>query len=172
MFDRSGAIRPLGLSEMGLFHEGTRFLSGLELLLENQLPLLLSSTVRRDNALIVDLTNPDFPQGPAGPLPRDTIHVFSTAFLWEGACYSRLRFHNYSPHALDLHLSLRYAADYADIFEIRGTPRQRRGHKLDAAVGRSSAVLGYEGLDGRVRRTRLAFSPAPDERTDSNSFLH
>ncbi len=152
---------------MGLFHEGTRFLSGFELLLENQRPLLLSSTVRRDNALIVDLTNPDFPQGPAGPLSRDTIHVFSTAFLWEGACYSRCRFHNYSPRALDLHLSLRFAADYADIFEIRGTPRQRRGHKLDAVVGHGSAVLGYEGLDGRVRRTRLAFSPAPDELTDS-----
>ncbi|HEY7215136.1 MAG TPA: glycogen debranching N-terminal domain-containing protein, partial [Thermoanaerobaculia bacterium] len=167
VFDRSGAIRPLGMSEMGLFHEGTRFLSGFELLLENQRPLLLSSTVRRDNALIVDLTNPDFTAPPVGPLARDAIHVFSTTFLWEGACYSRFRFHNYSPRALDLHLSLRFAADYADIFEIRGTPRQRRGHKLDAAVGRSSAVLGYEGLDGRVRRTRLHFSPAPHELTDA-----
>ncbi len=167
MFDRSGAIRPLGMSEMGLFHEGTRFLSGFELFLENQRPLLLSSTVRRDNALIVDLTNPDVTEPPVGPLARDTIHVFSTTFLWEGACYSRFRFHNYSQQALRLHLSLRFAADYADIFEIRGTPRQRRGHKLDAVVGRSSAVLGYEGLDGRIRRTRLAFSPTPHELTDA-----
>jgi hypothetical protein len=28
VFDRGGSIRPVGLSEMGLFHEGTRFLSG------------------------------------------------------------------------------------------------------------------------------------------------
>ena len=152
---------------MGLFHEGTRFLSGFELFLENHRPLLLSSTVRRDNALIVDLTNPDFTQGPAAPLPRDTIHIFSTTFLWEGACYARFRCHNYSTRPLELHLSLRFAADYADIFEIRGTSRQRRGHNLDPVVGRSTAVLGYEGLDGRVRRTRLAFSPAPDELTDS-----
>ncbi len=157
---------------MGLFHEGTRYLSGFELFLENQRPLLLSSTVRRDNALIVDLTNPDFTDGPVGPLARDTIHVFSTTFLWEGACYSRFRFHNYGLRALDFDLSLRFAADYADIFEIRGTPRQRRGHKLDAVAGRSSVVLGYEGLDGRVRRTRLAFSPTPDELTDSLASLH
>ena len=152
---------------MGLFHEGTRFLSGFELLLANHRPLLLSSTVRRDNALIVDLTNPDFTEAPIGPLPRDTIHVFSTAFLWEGACYTRFRLHNYSPRPLDLHFSLRFAADYADIFEIRGTPRERRGHKLDSVVARSTAVLGYEGLDGRIRRTRLAFSPTPNELTDS-----
>jgi len=157
----------MGLAEMGLFHEGTRFLSGFELFLENQRPMLLSSTVRRDNALIVDLTNPDFTEAPDGPLPRDTIHVFFTSFLWEGACYTRFRIHNYSPQSLELHLSLRFAADYADIFEIRGTPRERRGHKLDSVVARSSAVLGYEGLDGRVRRTRVAFSPTPDELTES-----
>jgi glycogen debranching enzyme len=167
VFDRSGFIRPLGLAEMGLFHEGTRFLSGFELFLENQRPLLLSSTVRRDNALIVDLTNPDFTEAPVGPLSRDSMHVFLTAFLWEGVCYARFRFHNYATRELDLHTSLRFAADYADIFEIRGTRRQRRGHSLDAVVGRSSATLGYEGLDGRIRRTRLTFHPGPDELTDS-----
>jgi glycogen debranching enzyme len=167
VFDRGGAIRPMGLTEMGLFHEGTRFLSGFELFLENQRPLLLSSTVRSDNALIVDLTNPDLPDGPVGPLPRDAIHVFFTAFLWEGACYARFRLHNYGLRTLNLHLSLRFAADYADIFEIRGTRRERRGHKLDPVIGRSTAVLGYEGLDGRIRRTRLTFSPTPGELTDS-----
>jgi glycogen debranching enzyme len=167
VFDRSGAIRPVGLGEMGLFHEGTRFLSAFELFLENQRPLLLSSTVRQDNALIVDLTNPDFTDGPAGPLARDTLHVFSTSFLWQGTYYARFRLHNYGLRALDLHLSLRFAADYADIFEIRGIRRERRGHKLDPVAGRGTAVLGYEGLDGRKRRTQLAFSPTPAELTDS-----
>ena len=167
VFDRGGLIRSAGLGETGLFHEGTRYLSAFELLLDNQRPLLLSSTVRQDNALIVDLTNPDFPGGPAGPLSRDTLHVFSTSFLWEGAYYVRLRLHNYSPRTIDLHLALRFAADYADIFEIRGLRRERRGHRLDPVVGRGVAVLGYEGLDGRVRRTRLCFSPAPAELTGS-----
>jgi glycogen debranching enzyme len=167
VFDRAGAVRPVGLGELGLFHEGTRFLSAFELFLENQRPLLLSSTVRQDNALIVDLTNPDVPDGPEGPLTRDAIHVFVTSFLWEGSYYARFRLHNYGQRPLDLHVSLRFAADYADIFEIRGTRRERRGHKLDPQVGRETAVLGYEGLDGRKRRTRLAFAPAPAELTDS-----
>jgi glycogen debranching enzyme len=167
VFDRGGSIRPVGLGEMGLFHEGTRFLSGFELFLENQRPLLLSSTVRGDNALIVDLTNPDLMEGPEECLPRDTIHIFGTSFLWEGAWYARFRIHNYGLRALDLHVALRFAADYADIFEIRGTRRERRGRRLDPIVGRGTAVLGYEGLDGRTRRTRLAFSPSPAELSDS-----
>ncbi|HKI06126.1 MAG TPA: amylo-alpha-1,6-glucosidase [Thermoanaerobaculia bacterium] len=167
IFDHSGAIRPMGLSEMGLFHEGTRFLSAFELAIENQPPLLLSSTVRSDNVMVVDLTNPDFTEGPAGPLSRDTLHVFASSFLWRGAYYARFRCHNYGLRELDLNLSLRFAADYADIFEIRGTRRESRGHALDPAAGRGTAVLGYEGLDGRVRRTRLSFSLMPAELTGS-----
>jgi glycogen debranching enzyme len=167
VFDRGGAIRPVGLNEMGLFHEGTRFLSGLELLLEGRRPLLLSSTVRSDNALIIDLTNPDFESKDGVALPRDTLHVFGTLFLWQSACYVRFRLHNYSLSRLEFRLSLRFAADYADIFEIRGTRRERKGHKLSPVVGRETVVLGYEGLDGRSRRTRLAFFPTPHEITDA-----
>jgi glycogen debranching enzyme len=169
VFDRGGTIRTEGLGEMGLFHEGTRFLSAFELLLDNQRPLLLSSTVRQDNALLVDLTNPDFTDSSTGPLPRDTVHVFFTSFLWERAWYARLRLHNYSLTTIDLPLAMRFAADYADIFEIRGTRRERRGHKLDSTVGSGVAILGYEGLDGRIRRTQLTFSPIPADLTDSRA---
>ena len=167
VFDRAGAIRPVGLGELGLFHEGTRFLSAFEPFLERQPPQLLSSTVRRDNVLITDLTNPDFARFPGDLLPRDTVHVFSLAFLWEGSLYVRYRLHNYGSRDLDLLFSLSFAADYADIFEVRGTPRQRRGHRLDPVVSGSAAVLGYEGLDGRIRRTRISFSTPPAELTDS-----
>lgn len=63
VFDHFGNIRPAGLGEQGLYHEGTRHLSQLELRIENRRPLLLSSTVREDNALlVVSVTNPDFHQ--------------------------------------------------------------------------------------------------------------
>src|ERR1700749_3717631 len=44
----------------GLFHEDTRHLSRLELLVNGAPPLLLGANLRDDNsAFIVDLTNPD-----------------------------------------------------------------------------------------------------------------
>ena len=161
VFDRSGNIRPEEGGELGLYHEGTRFLSQLELLLEGRRPLLLSSTVRQDNALVVDLTNPDLMQDGEVLLPRDTLHIFWIAFLWEEVCYVRWRIKNYAAREVDLRLDLRLAADFADVFEVRGTHRERRGRQIEP--------LAYEGLDGRLRRTRVSFSPEPAEMSGSSA---
>jgi len=60
VFDRYGDIEPIGLAEEGVFCDGTRFLSNLVLLIGGARPLLLSSTVREDNAtLTADFTNVD-----------------------------------------------------------------------------------------------------------------
>src|SRR2546426_8638469 len=62
VFDLAGDIRGVGQAAEGLYHDGTRFLSRLELRLGEHRPFLLSSTVKQDNAfLAVDLTNPDVP---------------------------------------------------------------------------------------------------------------
>jgi len=67
VLDRYGDIEPTGLGEQGLYHEGTRFLSRLEVRLDGQRPLLLSSTVKDDNSfLAVDLTNGYFPRWSGG----------------------------------------------------------------------------------------------------------
>src|SRR6476661_3947825 len=50
VFDHHGDIRPVGMKEQGLFHEGTRFLSCLALRLGRGGPLFLSSTVNQENA--------------------------------------------------------------------------------------------------------------------------
>src|SRR5262245_39018262 len=60
VFDQRGDIVPAETSEQGLYHDGTRFLSRLELVLERRRPLLLSSTITDDNAAFtIDMTNPD-----------------------------------------------------------------------------------------------------------------
>src|SRR5262245_31371336 len=162
VFDHHGDIRPVGMKEQGLFHEGTRFLSCLILRLGGGEPLFLSSTVKEDNALLaVDLTNPDIRAGDRVAVPRGTVHVFRSVFLWQGVCYQRLRVRNYGSARVEASFSLRFGADFADIFEVRGTLRPRRGRLPPPAVGEAAVVLGYEGLDGVARRARLEFSPPP-----------
>ena len=74
----------------GLFHCDTRFLSHLELLLNGTQPLLLGSNVRDDNTqLTVDLTNPDVYFDHRLVLPKDTLHVVRTIFLWRDTAYQR-----------------------------------------------------------------------------------
>jgi glycogen debranching enzyme len=172
VFDRYGDIQPLGLGEQGLYHEETRFLSRQMLRLGRDRPLLLSSTVKDDNALLaVDLTNPDFTMDGHVVVPRGTLHIFRTKFLWQGVCYERLRIYNYGLMAVDVPLSLQLDADFADIFEVRGLRRQRRGYKLEAIVKHDGIMLGYAGLDGITRRTFLQCSPPPVEASASEFRL-
>jgi glycogen debranching enzyme len=162
VFDRYGDILPFGLGEKGLYHEGTRFLSRCVLRLGRDRPILLSSTVKDDNVLLtVDLTNPDLALDGQVTVPRSTLHIFRAKFLGQGACYERLRIYNSGVRPSDISLYLQFDSDFADIFEVRGPRRERRGYKLDAVVKRHSVTLAYEGLDGVTRRTHLQCSPAP-----------
>jgi glycogen debranching enzyme len=168
IFDRYGDMQPLGIGEQGLYHEGTRFLSRLVLRIGRDRPLLLSSTVKDDNALLaVDLTNRDITLDGQVAVPRGTLHIFRTKFLWQGSCYERLRIYNYGLISVDVPLHLHWDADFADIFEVRGLRRERRGYNLEAVVKDDGIMLAYEGLDGVTRRTWLRCFPTPVDASGS-----
>jgi glycogen debranching enzyme len=162
VFDRYGDLVPGGLGEQGLFHESTRFLSCSVLELEGQRPFLLSSTVHEENdRLVAHLTNPDLLDGDRVRVSLGTLHLAVEKFLWQAACYQQIKVTNFGRDAVDVTIRLRFDADYADIFEVRGQHRPARGHMLSAEVTHDRVVLGYHGLDDVVRRTLLRFSPAP-----------
>jgi glycogen debranching enzyme len=148
----------------GLFHCDTRFLSRLELLLNGVQPLLLGSNVRDDNTLLtVDLTNPDIYFDDRLILPKDTLHIVRTTFLWNDAAYQRLALRNHGDRPIDVRLTLAFDSDFADLFEVRGLRREHRGIVGRRTAGPAGAVLSYQGLDARLRQTALTFDPPPSE---------
>jgi glycogen debranching enzyme len=168
--DPYGDILPYGMGEQGLYHEGTRFLSRLELRLGKVRPLLLSSTVRENNDLFpVDLTNPDLELEDGLMLPRGILHLFRSKLLWAGRCFEHLRLSNHGMAGIRVALLLRFEADFADIFEVRGTRRERRGLDLEPEISGGVVRLRYKGLDGVRRATRLVFDPAPSELSSSGA---
>ena len=169
VFDRYGDIEPAGLGEEGIFFEGTRFLSELALFIAYSRPLLLSSTIREDNsAFTVDLTNVDIEQADGRRVPRGTLLVTRSKFLYAGACYEQLRIVNYGLQPIRIPFGLKFNADYADIFEVRGIHRKKKGERLDDQVGSDFAVISYRGLDGVIRRTNFHFSVKPRRLTASD----
>ena len=163
MFDRLGDIQTSGLGEHGLFFEGTRHLSELLLCLWNARPLPLSSTIEANNFLFTaDLTNLDisYPDGVA--TPRGALHLQRSKFLWHDVCYEEFAFVNYGLSPLLLPFSVTFAADFADIFEVRGMHRQKKGQRLENKVAKDLVLLSYEGLDDRIRQTRIQCEPAPN----------
>ncbi|HYM53576.1 MAG TPA: amylo-alpha-1,6-glucosidase [Candidatus Dormibacteraeota bacterium] len=171
VFDRFGDIRPVGLGEEGIYHLGTRHLSGFNLRVDGKRPLLLGSTAKRESTrLAVDLTNPDL-ETPKGRIAHATIHLSRTKVLWDGVCYERLSVRNFGREPVSFPISLRFIADFADIFEVRGMVRARRGRFLPPKAAGSEVLLRYAGLDGVVRRTRIRFSVAPDRLSDREAVF-
>jgi glycogen debranching enzyme len=163
VFNRFGDIEPVGPSQFGLFHAECRHLSRFAVLINQRQPLLLSSTIREDNAFLsVDLTNVDGPADGRGiALSRGTLHIFRLQFLRQAACHLQVRLLNYGSTRTNVNVGVKFEADFADIFEVRGTARARKGARLPDEITEAAAILAYQGLDGVKRQTRLEFSPKP-----------
>ncbi len=164
VLDAHGDIGASAGGSDGIFHADTRYLSRLELLVNGMQPLLLGSNVRDDNSVLtVDLTNPDIYFDKKLVLPKDTVHILRTVFLWQGTAYQRLGIQNHSERLVNLNLVLSFASDFADLFEVRGMRRERRGVTRVTLDGQQNVLMSYEGLDRQVRRTTITFDPAPSQ---------
>jgi len=169
VFDRYGNIRASGLGEHGIYYHGTRYLSHLTLSLDQTPPLFLSSGVRSDNSLFsADLTNLDLFDEDQVILKRGTVHLVRSRLLRRGVCYEQLRLTNYGSVAVDVPVRIDFGADFADIFEVRGVRRDRRGERLADIVERDQVLMQYLGLDGEIRCARFHCSPIPDEISPSH----
>ncbi len=172
MLDTFGDMGAAAGGTDGLFHHDTRFLSRLQLLLNGTQPLLLGSNLRDDNAaLVVDLTNPDMFVDQRVVLEKDTLHVLRTVFLWRDTAYQRFGVRNYGDRTIDVRLSILFANDFADLFEVRGTHRERRGTATVQLRGNDQVLLNYHGLDDTLRRTTLTFDPPPDKLATNGAQL-
>jgi glycogen debranching enzyme len=162
VLDSRGDVAAASGRSAGLFHLDTRYLSRLEVLINGMPPLLLGSNLRDDNsALFVDLTNPDIISDQRILLEKDSVHILRTVFLWRGTAYQRLRVRNYGGRPVELQICILFENDFADLFEVRGAQRERRGSATARLRGNDQVVLSYRGLDAKLRRTTLTFDPAP-----------
>jgi glycogen debranching enzyme len=110
--------------------------------------------------------NVDISDGERLTAPRGAIHLFRSRFFQDGLCYELVRLSNYSLEPLETFLTCEFEADYRDIFEVRGTVRERQGTLLPMESEERTIIFGYQGLDGVVRRTRVEFSMEPESIED------
>lgn len=168
--DSHGDIGATAGGPDGLFHNDTRFLSRMELLINGMQPLLLGSNVRDDNTLLaIDLTNPDVFSGEHIALLKDTLHIVRTIFLWRGAAYQRLKVSNHGDCAVKLQLSMMFGNDFADLFEVRGLRRKRRGTMACGPTTPDRVSLNYLGLHAQPHHTTLTFDPVPTHLGDGEA---
>ena len=173
VLDSHGDIGASAGGPDGLFNADTRYLARLELVLDDVQPLLLGSNLRDDNsALTVDLTNPDIYSQGRIVLQKDMLHIVRTVFLWRGTAYQRIGLQNHGDRPASFDLTLLFDNDFADLFEVRGEKRARRGISAGKLLGSAGVLLEYRGLDGKSRSTALHFDPRPTQLAVNAATYH
>jgi glycogen debranching enzyme len=162
VLDSHGDIGASAGGPDGLFNADTRYVARLELVLDEVQPLLLGSNLRDDNSsLTIDLTNPDVYRNGRIVLQKDMLHIVRTIFLWRGTAYQRVGVQNHGDRPASFDLTLLFDNDFADLFEVRGERRPRRGVGTSKLLGPTDVTFEYNGLDGKSRATALHFDPRP-----------
>src|SRR5947199_4226599 len=162
VLDSHGDIGASAGGPDGLFNADTRYLARLEMVLDEVQPLLLGSNLRDDNsALTVDLTNSDVYRNGRLALQKDTLHIVRSIFLWRGTAYQRIALQNHGDRPAGFALTLLFDNDFADLFEVRGERRPRRGIGSSRLLGPTDVLFDYRGLDDAERTTGLHFDPCP-----------
>ena len=148
-------------SVLGLYYRDTRYLSRYELSIAGRQPVLLSASAERGYAATVELTNLEARTADGHVLPQASVHVRRTRFVSD-RLYELLRVRNYHQREVDLVLDLDFDADFADLFEVRGSRRRRRGSRLAPRVSEGTLTLSYLGLDDVTRQTIVRFHDRPE----------
>ena len=173
VFDAKGDALSSQGGTQGLYYRDTRHLSHFSVTLNDRRPMVLSSTLRDDNAtLTCDLANPDmFDDGGRVVLEHDLIHLRRTRFLWKATCFERICIRNFDEETQSLRLGIVFAADFADLFEVRGVARPVRGETHAPALKDGQVTMRYSGLDNKERLTTLRFDPAPDSLSSNQALF-
>ncbi|HEV8420635.1 MAG TPA: glycogen debranching N-terminal domain-containing protein, partial [Actinomycetota bacterium] len=145
----------------GFYHRDTRFLSHFRMKVSGRDPVLLSSSSERAYMSYVDLTNPELFVDGDQAVPQQTLNIRRVRAI-HGRLFERIRVKNYNPYPVQTSMSFSMAADFADIFEVRGFRADDRGHSEPPLVRGSRAEFSHRGIDDVARKTVIEFDPHPD----------
>jgi glycogen debranching enzyme len=164
MNNAHGDVRPDGRG-LGLFLGDTRFLSTYDLILNGTHPVVLRAGPAAAQHSVIQMANPDLLEHDADTttdevvLRRHSLGMVRDRTVGEGFS-ERVTVTNYTMLPQRARLTMQLDADFADIFELRGLVRERRGERLANDWSGDGVTFRYRGLDSVERRTRISFAPA------------
>jgi glycogen debranching enzyme len=157
---RDGTIRPARASGEGLYVEDTRHLSELRLMVGGLPPVPLSSVMESGHYAVINATNPVLRSADGTAVPQETLNVRWTLLMNDRLFY-RVRVRNFDLRPVATVAEVSLAADFADVFEVRGVGRATNGRLLDPIHDENCVRFGYVAADGQHRETLVELEPSP-----------
>lgn len=146
LMDKSGEVPRRNISGFGFYRGDTRHLSRYEFSFSNVAPVVLLSTAALGFAAEQVLTNATMESLDGEQLRRESIQVRRQRVLADSLA-EHLSVTSFHRRPLLLEVRYSFDADFADIFEIRGATRERRGN-LDPIVRGDNSI----STSGRAKR--------------------
>lgn len=143
---------PYGL---GLYTKDTRFLSKLDVRINGEEPILLSSDATENYMAKILLTNPHMERDGELILWRESVEIERLRFIYDGVLYETIKVKNYFPKPVSFQLSVHMDVDFADMFIVRGFQTGAVGNRQGQTVEDYALTYHYAGADGIRRRTKV-----------------
>lgn len=158
MTDESGDMPGEAGSLFGLYTRDTRFLSRLEIRINGERPVLLSSSADRNYRSTIRLTNPHMEKNGRLVLWRESVEIERVRFVYGGIFYESIGLTNFSPKPTAFDFSVGFGCDFADMFVVRGYENPPEGRRLEPVAEPGKLIFGYEGSDGIARESRVEWN--------------
>ncbi|RNA68493.1 amylo-alpha-1,6-glucosidase [Alteribacter keqinensis] len=142
----------------GLYSKDTRFLSKMDLKINGQEPILLSSEAEESYIASMILTNPHMEQDGNVELWRESVELTRKRFIYEDVFYEMITAKNYNPKRTAFDISLHVDADFKDMFIVRGFQNGNIGSRGETTLENNRLVLTYNGADDVKRETAIAWN--------------
>lgn len=139
----------------GLYLRDTRHLSRFTLSLDGAGLTCLSERMVSAAVGVINLTN-DLLRLPDGDVLPQTLFIEERVELGT-ALRVTVTVHNYAGRPLSLALGFEVAADFRDLFDIRGAAPAERGALLPPDLGTDTLTLRYNAVDSRQVSTAITF---------------
>jgi glycogen debranching enzyme len=152
-------------SDEGLYFHDMRHLSAHTLRLNGSAPVSLLADASDGDHVVFELSNLDLrDESGTVQVPKESLAIRRERSL-DDDWSEKITVCNFGRSTADLSIELQYAADFADMFVIRGLHPGKRGTLQKPAWNGAELVFRYDGADGHSRTTNLHFSRPPDQHT-------
>ena len=166
-----GDIRPARASGEGLYAQDTRHLSELGITVGGARPVLLSSVMESGHHAVINATNPGLRADGDVLVPQETLNVRRTVLIADRLFY-RVRVRSFRPEPVATTVAVSLAADFADVFEVRGVERRTSGRLLPPTRDGDRLRFSYVAGDGQRRETLVELEPSPARARIDDTRVH
>lgn len=156
--DFNGNILSGNTSGYGLYSDDTRFLSRLELKINNIDSVVLSSSSEAGHSSVIIATNPLMSDVtyPERQITQETVQVKRESIIY-GSYFETITVANYNIFKTGIRLEIFFEADFLDIFEVRNISAIVRGEQKEPVYENGVLKFVYQDITGATLSTEINF---------------